>query len=413
MPERLIEKVAIETYDASMAALGTLARAASPFSNKLRELAGDFRTDPGPCAVWVHACSAGEMTIARRFVDCWRKKTGQNRAFISAWTRDGYRIASAQHQPGEQVGWFPLDSRAAMRRAYDTLRPRAIVLCETELWPNHLAEAQARSIPVFVINGRMSQRDQANYLRLGRLADRLFDVPDTVFAQSEDDARRFSVLGAHRTVVTGNMKFDRLDQTDNGTIATEEFGAFPCILAASTHPGEEASVLRAFRACAPKHAGLKLVIAPRHVKRSTAIVRLARRNGMRACVWPRDGSIGDADCIVIDRVGLLPRLYEHAEFAFIGKSLRARGGQNFLEAVEAGCPVVVGPYTENFDNMLAPFREADAVRKLSAAEELAGQFATLIEDEEARRTMACKSKEIKRQLAGATEATVRGILARL
>lgn len=412
-PARRLAAMAPKAYHASMSVLGALARFASPFSNKLREVSGKYQTPATPFAIWVHACSAGEMMVARRFIGCWREKTGQDRIFLSAWTRDGYRIAKSQTQPNEMVGWFPVDSRAAMRRAYDVLKPRAVVLCETELWPNHLAEAEKRGIPAFVINGRMSETDQAKYLRLGSFATKFFAIPDTVFAQSQDDARRFAALGARRTVVTGNMKFDEFGGQKDNTREAEASSESRYVLAASTHRGEEASVLRAFMHCRTSRRNLKLIIAPRQVKRSAAVAHLARQHGLQTRLWSRNRSINDAECIVVDRVGLLPSLYAHARFAFVGKSLHAHGGQNFLEAVETGCPVVLGPHTENFDNMLAPFKATNAVWQIASPDELAGAFETLLDDNLKRDEMVAMAHRIMEEQSGATKTTVREILSRL
>ena len=408
-----ITRIARKGYDTSMALVGALVRAASPMGGKLRELSGEFRTSGRSCALWIHACSVGEMMVARRFIECWRMGAPEDDIFLSAWTGDGHRIALSQRSAGDQVAWFPLDSRAAMRRTYDAVRPRTVILCEAELWPNHLAEAKARGIPVFVINGRMSQRDHTKYARIGRLASPFFAIPEVVFAQSEHDAQRFSALGARRTLVTGNMKFDAMEKEDSGSHGAVDFRGTPYVLAASTHPGEEAAILAAFRECAAQRPDLKLVIAPRHVNRSNAIARIARRHGLRAAVWPRDPRAADADCVVVDRLGLLPALYARAEFAFVGKSLHARGGQNFLEAVQAGCPVVVGPHTENFDDMLTPFLASAAVWQLHDAGKLSAAFRTLSNQAHIRDEMAKKARLITREQSGATELTVREILSRL
>lgn len=408
-----IARMARKGYDTSMAIVEALVRAASPLDGRLLELSGGFRTSGRSFALWIHACSLGEMMVARRFIDCWRAHAADDEIFISAWTGDGHRIALSQRSAGEQVAWFPLDSRAAMRRAYDAVRPRAVILCEAELWPNHLAEAESRGIPVFVINGRMSRLDHGKYARIGRMASTFFAIPEVVFAQSEQDAHRFSALGARRTLVTGNMKFDAMKQEDSGSQGEMEFAGMPYLLAASTHPGEEAAVLKAFKECRAQRPDLKLVIAPRHVSRANEIARLARRHGLRTAVRPRDPRATDAQCIVVDRMGLLPALYAGAEFAFVGKSLHARGGQNFLEAVQADCPVVVGPYTENFDGMLAPFLASGAVWQLHDAGKLPEAFRTLSNQAHLRDEMAKKARLVVREQSGATELTVREILSRL
>lgn len=351
--------------------------------------------------------------VARRFAECWKARMGNARVFISAWTRDGYGIASSWQGPEDRVGWFPVDSKGSMRRAFAALRPKAVVLCETELWPNHLAEAQARRIPIFVINGRMSPRDQAKYQRLGPLGADFISIPDTVLAQSEEDARRFSALGARRTVVTGNMKFDAAHGDTGNSAELGQLKQLSYILAASTHPGEDTAVLRAFKVCAAGHPGLRLVIAPRHVKRSPSIARLVRRSGLRANLWPREVGVDDAQCLVVDKMGLLPHLYEGATFAFVGKSLQARGGQNFLEAVEAGCAVIIGPHTENFADVLAPFTSAGAVWQLRDAQELSEAFAALIANPRRTEKMATEAHRILQKHRGATDRTVDEILSGL
>ena len=400
-------------YDAAMGATEMALRSAGPFATRWRERTGRYEAVPRDGCIWLHACSAGEMMVARRFADCWRRHKGQSNILITAWTRDGHGIATHQQREGEHVAWFPVDSRGAMRRAYDSIRPKAVILCETELWPNHLTEAKARRIPVFVINGRMSAQDHAKYKLIKALATEFFGIPDVVFAQSEQDSRRFSLLGASEAVVTGNMKFDAMTPNDRRTCELSEFAGIPYLLAASTHPGEEAAVIQAFAKLRQVRPDLRLVVAPRHVHRSGNIARAAVRSGLRTEIWRQGERIADAECIVFDRLGVLPALYASAEFAFVGKSLVAGGGQNFLESVEAGCPVIVGPRTENFDTMLAPFLGRGAVVQLGDSKQLPQAFADLATNRGMRTAMASEARRVMKEHSGATERTVREILSRL
>jgi 3-deoxy-D-manno-octulosonic-acid transferase len=214
-------------------------------------------------------------------------------------------------------------------------------------------------------------------------------------------------------MVTGNMKFDPLPENDDNRTDTRRLTISPYILAASTHPGEERPVIRAYMKCARAHPDLKLVIAPRHVCRSKGIKALARAEGLRAVMWSQCHEASGAQCVVVDCLGVLAELYRHAEFAFVGKSLRAGGGQNFLEAVQADCPVLTGPCTGNFDSMLAPFLAADAVWQLADPAELAEAFAGMVPNKEKRSFMAREARRILEENSGATEHTVREILSKL
>lgn len=360
---------------------------------------------------WIHACSVGEVGVALRCIAALRASRPGTVFTLTTGTPEGHALASARLRPPDQAAWSPFDSRGAMRRAYDRLRPEFVVLVEVELWPNHLREAQARGIPVFVVNGRMSRRDEIAYRRAGEFMRRVFAIPQLVCARTQEDADRFRSLGAKRTVVSGNMKYDPLPEVP--PLVTSPLPYLPdgpILLGASTHEGEEKFLLETAARIRRAIPGLALVIVPRHPRRAEKIKMLAAAHGFHAALGSEAGTAG---CTVIDTVGQLPALYAKAAVAFVGKSLTARGGQNFLEAVEAGCPVVMGPHTEHFADAAAAFLAAGAVVQEPDAAGVARRLQDILREPEGGRRMAATALEILQRERGATARTTTLISAAL
>ncbi len=355
---------------------------------------------------WMHACSVGEVGVALRCIAALRAARPGTVFTLTTGTPEGHALANARIHSPDRAAWFPFDSRGAMRRAYDRLRPEFVVLVEVELWPNHLREAQARNIPVVVVNGRMSRRDERSYHRGGEFMRRVFAIPQLVCAQSPEDAERFRSLGARRVMVSGNMKYD--PPPDAPTPAANPLPILPdgpILLGASTHEGEEKFLLETAAQIRRAIPGLVLVIVPRHPRRAEKIKTLAAALGFRAVLGSEANPGNPADCVAIDTVGQLPALYAKAAVAFVGKSLTARGGQNFLEAVEAGCPVVMGPHTEHFADAVAAFVAAEAVAQEPDAAGVARRLEEILRDHERGRRMAAAALEILQRERGATART--------
>lgn len=398
-------------YDAAWSILTAGTRIACRRDTKLRERSGFYSApQPGP-RCWMHACSVGEVGVALRCIAALRAARPELLFTLTTGTPEGRALADSRLEPKDHVAWFPFDSRSAMRRAYERLRPKFVVLVEVELWPNHLREAQARDIPVFVVNGRMSRRDERAYRRAGEFMRRVFAIPRLVCAQTEEDADRFLSLGASRVVVCGNMKFDPLPGSQtHAPVPLPHLAGGPVLLGASTHDGEEKFLLETALQIRRTIPALLPVIVPRHPRRAPAIKELAGRLGFRAVLCSQSDAVPAADCVVVDTVGQLPAWYAHAAVAFVGKSLTARGGQNFLEAVEAGCPVVIGPHIEHFAGASRAFVAAGAVAQEADAGSVAHRLAGILGSPEQGRMMAQKASQILRDNRGASGRTAALIL---
>jgi 3-deoxy-D-manno-octulosonic-acid transferase len=244
------------------------------------------------------------------------------------------------------------------------------VLGELELWPNLLAAARRRGIPVVVVNARMSERSAAGYRRIGWLVRRMLGQVSLVVARSRADGDRFAAAGANRVVVAGSMKFDGV-RGDRGAPEIDRLrrlaGFSPddvVFLAGSTQDPEERLAAEAFLAARQRHPSLRLVVVPRHVERTPEIGGLLDGLGLRWQTRSRleaDGPDPQARVLLVDTTGELSQWWGTATIAFVGGSLDGqRGGQNMLEPAAYGAAVAFGPHTGNFRDEVAVLLASDA-----------------------------------------------------
>ncbi|MDX1542158.1 MAG: glycosyltransferase N-terminal domain-containing protein [Geminicoccaceae bacterium] len=305
----------------------------------------------------------------------------------------------ARHQ------FLPLDRIPAWRRFFGHWRPDLGVLVESELWPNLFAEARRRSLPLALVNGRMSARSFARWRRLPSLAARLLGLLDLCLAQSEADAERLRRLGARRVEVVGNLKLAAPPLTAEPArlAALEgELHLRPRWLAASTHPGEEAELFGVQSDLLERWPDLLLIVVPRHPERGPAVAEEAGRAGLAAARRSADEPVrGSTRVYVGDTLGELGLFYRLAPVALIGGSLVPHGGQNPLEAARLGCVPVFGPHTQNFADITQALLDRDAAVRVEDARGLAETVGTLLADPE--RCAACARRA---QDAAAAQAEV-------
>lgn len=302
-----------------------------------------------PGAVWVHAASVGEILAAARLVDALRARG--HAVVTSAVTpagRDVMRLA----RPDVPCHLAPLDHPWCVERALAKVRPAALVLVETELWPCWIAAARRLGVPVALVSGRLSDRSYPRYRRLAWIVGPTLRRLAAVGARSEADAARFRELGAPpaRVAITGDLKLE-VDAAPAPVPADLErlFGPVPLVVAGSTHPGEEEAVLAALDHVERAGLAAALVVAPRHRERAAEVARLVRRRG-RALRWRSSAGaspLRPGEVLLLDTLGELPALWSRADVAFVGGTLVGVGGHNVLEPVAAARPVLFGPHTAN------------------------------------------------------------------
>lgn len=308
-----------------------------------------FHTVRKNSPVWIQAVSVGEVRVALRLAASLRDR-GLPVA-LTATTATGLRLAAAEGEAALQPQAFVLDARSCVRRAIRRMRPRAIVMIETEIWPMLFRQARVAGVPVFIINGRLSDRAFRRTLRFSSLYGKALEQVH-VAAQSEEHATRFKLLGAFpdRVQVLGNLKYDLQPPPDFERVRGELAGLMPqepLWVAGSIREGEEELVAEALAVVRESVPAARLIVAPRHLNRLEACVDALRRRGF-ATGMRSEGRTGPWDALVLDTMGELWSAYALGSAAFVGGSLVPLGGQNVLEPAFLGKPVLFGPHTENF-----------------------------------------------------------------
>lgn len=353
-------------------------------------------------AVWFHCVSAGETIGAAPMILKLREQLPEVPFLVTTTTPTG--AARARALLGDAVAHCcaPYDFPWAVERFLRHVRPRALVLVETELWPNLVARTAARA-PVYLINARLSARSHDRYARVLRLMQRLLGSLSGALCQYEDTAERLCDLGlsAHRAHVTGSVKFD----IDLPPVSSGERGVW---IAGSTHAPEEEIVLDAHERLRQRFAGLRLMLVPRHASRAPAVLRMATRRGLSARLQSEPALPGSmpVDVLVGDVMGTLARLYGEADVAFLGGSLDDTGGHNPIEAAVHGVPMVMGPERRNFEEVCDRFERAGCLHLVRDAEDLAGTVAGLIGDADRRRDEGAAARQVVMENAGAMLRTV-------
>lgn len=367
-------------------------------------------------ALWVHAVSVGEVQAVRLLVRRLLEGYPDHRVLLTTVTPTGAAQVKALFADKVEHRYLPYDLPHAVCLFLQRVRPRALLIIETEIWPNLLHHCKRRDIPVFLVNARLSPRSQRAYRRLPGFTAAALGCITHIAARGEEDAGRFLALGASpdRVSVTGNLKFDVDAPADDAAPAQSSSRAFaagrPVWLAASTHAGEEEQVLAAFHQVRQSVADCLLLLAPRHPERFDKVYKLCRGHGLEA-VRRRAGHLAgraprDAAVYLLDTLGELPRFYAYADVAFVGGSLVAAGGHNVLEATRLGVPVIVGRHTVNFSEIIDLLKVADALTIVADATQLATATLRLLQDPDLRRTRGRRGQELVRQRQGATDAVM-------
>lgn len=330
-----------------------------------------------PVDLWVHAASVGETRMAAILIAHLRRHRPRIQIHTTVMTEAGFETAEELLAGQSTVSFFPLDVAPLMRRLVETIRPRAIVIAETEIWPNMVRTAVEHDIPLILINGRMSERAFGRYRRIRGTMQALLARYTRLFLRSEDDRKRFAYFGVtpEQMTVVGDMKFDApLTPRSEGRRREIRFRAglpetAPLLVAGSTRPGEEAMLLSGWSGWAATHPDLQLVIAPRHLERLDEIALLLEQAGIAYRHYGSEKSEASR-VILVDRMGLLTDLYLAADLAFVGGTLTPIGGHNLLEPVWAGTPVVFGPHTANVAEAASYIEEHNYGARVADGEEM-------------------------------------------
>ncbi|HVX65963.1 MAG TPA: tetraacyldisaccharide 4'-kinase [Bryobacteraceae bacterium] len=392
------------------------------FGERLGFLPRSYR-QTGHRALWLHTVSVGEVLAAAPLARALRARFPAEPLFVSTTTLAG-KAAAIEKLRGLADGVFycPLDFPFAVRRVLRTLRPRAVVIFETEIWPNLYREAKRNGCALLIVNGRISDRAMPRYRRFRWFFRETLALPDAILAQGPVSYERYVELGAPRAkvIAAGNLKYDFDPQQLEPPAAVARFiqNARPSAIwiAASTmppaapgDPDEDETVVGAFAELAARHRGLLLLLVPRKPERFDVAAGVLARAGIP--FLRRSALEGNETCtlpaaLLVDSIGELGSLFRLADVVFMGGTLAHRGGHNVIEPAFFGKPVVVGPHMENFPEIAAKFADAGALVPIAHAGELANAVGRLLASAERRGDVGERARAAAESERGATARAV-------
>ncbi|MDR3298483.1 MAG: lipid IV(A) 3-deoxy-D-manno-octulosonic acid transferase [Candidatus Accumulibacter sp.] len=367
--------------------------------------------NPQPSLLWLHAVSVGETRAAVPLIEALLAAYPRHALLLTHMTPTGRAVGAElidKYAPRLSQVYLPYDLPDACARFLDRFKPRVGLLMETEIWPNLIAAARARQLPVLLISARLSAQSQRGYRRFLPLIRPAVEKLSAVAAQTQADARRLESLGARDTRVTGNLKFDVTPAAEKLQLGGEwrqALGDRPVWLAASTREGEEALLLDAFARLAPTDALLLLV--PRHPQRFDEVAALIEA---RQLLFRRRASgqfpAPETRVWLGDSMGEMPAYFAVADVAVIGGTLLPFGGQNLIEAAACGCPALIGQHTYNFAQAAEDALACGAARRVADADDALRTMQALLADRVASAAMRQAAKAFSQAHRGAAEKTI-------
>ena len=371
---------------------GYRARFSDRFGRYPSEIAASLSALDSP--IWIHAVSVGEVQVAGQLMRAMRERNPNVRFVFSTTSSTGWKTAEREVTPDDVLIYNPLDFGGCVKRALDAVNPRAVILTETEIWPNFIRALKKRGVPICLVNARISDRSAPRYKALRWFFGEVFRCFTKIYAQSDLDAQRLTDAGADPATVqvTGSFKFDVAHRNEAKERELRAWiGEGEILLGGSTWPGEDVVMLNAYKRILEKHPGVKLVIAPRHFEKADAVEANIRAAGFEcvrrsrsgesaaspsaacvrsgesaaspsvACAQSGESAASPRDVYLCDTTGELMGLFGISVVAFVGKSLCEHGSQNMIEPCLCGVATVVGPYTENFRPVMSDLLAADAL----------------------------------------------------
>ncbi len=370
----------------------------------------------GKPVVWVHSVSVGEVLAAAPLIKQIRRQFPAYQLLLSTTTVTGHGVCLKKvATPDDLVIYFPLDISFIVRRVLNLFSPRAVLLMETEIWPNLIRKARRRRIPLLLVNGRLSEKSFQRYLGARFFVRPLLHSFSFIGMQTEEGKFRMAKLGALPAVleVTGSMKYEAALATVPSEAEVEELRnelsirTEKVIVAGSTHRGEEQLMVRAYLELRQKYPDLFLILAPRHPERFRKVEDLLRQKNIPFILRSaRTKATSECRVMLLDTLGELTKFYALATLAFVGKSLTQKGGHNPLEPASCGKPVLFGPHMENFREVAEVLTSERGAVEVADLRELVSAFDRLLADGDSAREMGQRARNAVKSRTGCVTRTV-------
>ena len=298
--------------------------------------------------IMVHGVSVGEVQSLESLIKKIKLDFPDYALVVTTGTVTGQQLAFKKYgEIADYITYFPLDIYASCKKFIETINPSVVLIAETELWPNFAYACKEKNIPLYIINGRISDKSYPSYHKIRNFVKLILENYTGVFCQSELDKERFILLGSNprNTAVMKNLKFE-IDKKECDIDL--KAGDTKLIVAGSTHAGEEEIILKAYKQLRTRVIDLKLLLAPRHLTRLEEVQAILKNMNLKYGLKSAGDTFEKQNIIILDTLGELSKLYAIADIAYIGGSFAPIGGHNPLEAIIYSKPVVSGPSIKNF-----------------------------------------------------------------
>ena len=370
--------------------------------------------------IWIHAVSVGEVLAVIPLIRALQVRWPKRPLFVSTATQTGQALAKSRIGNSAIPLYFPFDWRFSVRRVLARIRPEAVLIAETEIWPNFLRECSLYGIPIVLVNGRISGRSTRRYGWIRPFIRKTLGYFSALCMQTEMDRQRVLSLGAppNRTEVCGNLKFD-LKPAGEVSQLEERYRNLLClpedalvVVAGSTMKHEEEHVLFAFDRLKRQHPAATLILAPRHPERFKEVEQLL---ASRPATYSRRSALGEhhsatpVDIWLLDSMGELGATYAVADIVFVGGSLVPRGGHNILEPALFKKPILFGPYMDNFKEVASCFLSQQAAIQVRSPAELTTRLLELAGNKGLRQIIGENGFRILLSNRGATDLVLRRV----
>ena len=314
-----------------------------------KEKLGKFHApDLGDKVIMFHGVSVGEVIALENLIKNTKETFPEYKIVLTTGTKTGQEIAHKKFDNvADFITYFPFDITICVELFLKKIKPSIVLIAETELWPTFAAYCHNKNIPLFVINGRISDSTFKSYRFIKGFFKEIFKNYTAILTQSEEDKEKFIKIGApeNKTKVMKNLKFD-VKKIDSDIEIGK--GNSRIIIAGSTHKGEDEIILSSFVKLKKEFSDIKLLLAPRHLTRINNVEELVKNTELTYGFRSKQDNFRDKDIIILDTLGELSKMYQICDFAFIGGSFNKTGGHNPLEAVVYNKPAITGPSIHNF-----------------------------------------------------------------
>lgn len=369
--------------------------------------------------IWFHAVSVGELNAVWPLILEINKTKSQHPIMISCTTNAGYNLAKELTKEKDiLLFYFPFDIPQTIKSLLNLAKLKLFIIAETEIWPNVLGECKKRSIPVILVNAKLSDKSFKNYYLLRFYFKHVVNSLTKILAQSENDAIKFKNLGVEENKIKtlGNIKFSSLISETNGKQNTENTNkdTQKTIIFASTHKGEEKIAINIYKNLLEDFPDIKLIIAPRHINRVQDIVSLIKSKGFVGIRKTENKKINSRNEIfILDTIGELQNYYKQAQITVLGGTFSKIGGHNILEPIRAGSYTIIGPYDFKIQELTNLFKQKNAIVQVTNTNELIARIKEALINQDVRNKTIENGIKLIKENSDVLQQTYRQILAYL